>query len=91
MNERLLKLAETLVQMLRESTLIQGTLTLMVTVVWLVMMASGKPVPDVMNGIEGIIVGYYFGTKSQLGARTIVQDFVKVQEKRDTEILNKDC
>lgn len=51
-----------LVQLFRESVVIQGVLTLVVVgaAVWL--LALGQPVPDQLWGFVGLVLGYYFGS-----------------------------
>ena len=52
--------------LLRESVILQGTLTLAFCGVWLFMVGSGKPIPDALNNMVGLVVGFYFGGKIQL-------------------------
>ncbi len=46
-----------------ESVIIQGVLTLAVvgTICYLVIL--GKPIPEIMVNLSGLIVGFWFGTK----------------------------
>ncbi len=54
---------ETLLQLLRESILIQGTLTLTVVGVALYLMATGQEVPTDLWTLVTLVVGFYFGSK----------------------------
>jgi hypothetical protein len=54
------------IDLLAESVIIQGILTLAVVGTWLYMLATSVPVPDTLNNILGIVVGFYFGGKVSL-------------------------
>jgi hypothetical protein len=57
---------EKFLDLLRESVILQGILTLSVCGVWLFLVASGKTVPDALTNIVGLVIGFYFGGKIQL-------------------------
>lgn len=59
-------LRDDLVALLRESIIIQGTLTLMVVAVWLWMIANGRTPPDLLNGAVALVLGFFFGSKLAL-------------------------
>ena len=52
-------------ELLAESTLIQAVLALGLLVGILTLIFMGRPVPDVLVNAFLLILGYYFGTKSQ--------------------------
>lgn len=52
--------------LLRESVILQGILTLAFVGVWLYLIAAGQNVPDALNNMVGLVVGFYFGGKIQL-------------------------
>lgn len=54
------------VDLLRESVIVQGLLTLAVVGVWLFMIATVKPVPDTLTNIVGLVFGFFFGGKYAL-------------------------
>lgn len=58
-------MADKLIELLRESTLIQGSMALGATATMAILYLMGKPVPQTLVDIVFVIVGYYFGTKSQ--------------------------
>ena len=53
----------TFVELLRESVIIQGILTLSVLGVWLYMIASTGSAPEILTGVVGTMIGFYFGGK----------------------------
>jgi len=71
--EKLVDFAILLAEMWRESTIIQGVLTLSVIGVWLAMVYTAKPIPDAMNWVVGAVVGFYFGTKNTQSAKSLVK------------------
>lgn len=81
--EKLLDLAVLLAEMWRESTIIQGLLTLSVIGVWLAMVFIEKQIPDAMNWVVGAVVGFYFGTKNTQSAKNLVHQVMA--DKRDCE------
>jgi len=54
-------------QLMKESVIVQGILTIMVVGAWLIMLSRATPVPAGLELIVGTVVGFYFGGKSQLG------------------------
>lgn len=59
-------LRDDLVSLLRESIIIQGTLTLMVVAAWLYMIVDGRTPPDLLNGAVALVMGFFFGSKLAL-------------------------
>ncbi len=64
-------MANKLIDLLQQSVIVQGALTLGVVGVWLYLHATGHPIPDGLNQIVGLVVGFYFGGKSLLQAQKI--------------------
>ena len=54
-----------LIELLRDSTLIQGSITLVCICGIVYLWVTGKPVSDNLLGIVLLIIGYYFGSKTQ--------------------------
>ncbi len=52
-------------ELLADSTIIQGLLTILVVGVWLYLVVTGQAVPDTLYAIVGTVTGFYFGSKSQ--------------------------
>jgi hypothetical protein len=50
-------------ELLKESVIIQGTLTLLVVGAWLYMIVTGQTVPETLNNTVGLCLGFYFGGK----------------------------
>lgn len=55
-----------LLELWRESSLIQGLMALGCIGTVSYMYATGKPVPDTLIAIVSLILGYYFGSKNTL-------------------------
>lgn len=53
------------IDLLKSSALVQGSIALVVTSGMIYMYVSGKTVPNELLGIVMIILGYYFGVKTQ--------------------------
>jgi len=56
---------EVFVELLRESVLIQGFLTILVVGVWSYLLISTGSVPEVLTNVVGLVIGFYFGGKVQ--------------------------
>jgi len=54
------------VELWESSAIIQGTMALAATGAIIYLAVTGREVPEVLAGIVGIIVGFYFGTKRAL-------------------------
>jgi len=52
--------------LLRESVIVQSTVTLILVITLCVMFATGRPVPDLLAGITLLVFGFWFGSKTQL-------------------------
>jgi carbon starvation protein CstA len=59
------KIVDKLISLLRDSTLIQGSITLVCVCGIVYLWVTGKPVSDSLLGIVLLIIGYYFGSKTQ--------------------------
>lgn len=57
--------------LLQQSVITQGILTIGVTGTWLYLHIAGQPVPPELNQIVGLVVGFYFGGKAVLQAQSI--------------------
>lgn len=52
-------------ELLEESVLVQATITLIMVVTVTYMYAAGMEVPDALVNFVALILGYYFGSKTQ--------------------------
>lgn len=52
--------------LLRESVIVQSTVTLALVITLCVMFATGRPVPDLLAQTTLLVIGYWFGSKTQL-------------------------
>lgn len=52
-------------QLLRESVIVQGLITLSLVVTVCYMYASQKPIPVDLLGLLTLVIGFYFGAKVQ--------------------------
>jgi len=64
-------------KLMAESVIVQSMLALIFSVAVLVLVIMGKEVPSEIWGLLGIIIGWYFGTKSQQTITT----YLKSKEK----------
>ncbi len=53
------------VELLRESVIFQGILTLSCVGVWLYMMVTQMPIPPELHAAVGLVLGFFFGSKVQ--------------------------
>lgn len=53
------------IDLVKSSTLVQGTIALVITITICIMYATGKNVPGELISTLSLILGFYFGTKSQ--------------------------
>lgn len=51
--------------LLRESVIVQSVVTLVLVITLCVMFVIGRPIPDLLAYLASLIVGYWFGSKSQ--------------------------
>ena len=52
-------------ELLKESVLVQGIITLVLLSVISYLTIAGKPVPELLGSALMLVLGFYFGTKSQ--------------------------
>ena len=52
--------------LLRESVIVQSTVTLALVITLCVMFVTGRPVPDLLAWITTAVIGFWFGSKTQL-------------------------
>jgi hypothetical protein len=62
----IMSIADKLIELLKESTLIQGTVTIGVIAVICVLYLSNREVPQTLVDIVMVIVGFWFGSKTNL-------------------------
>jgi len=67
----------TLIELLRESVLIQAVITLIVVTGVVYLYASGRPVPQELWSLVSLIIGFYFGSKVERQAQELAR---KVEE-----------
>lgn len=63
----------TLVDLLKSSALIQGMLALALTGAIIYQVLNGQPASEALLTLDGAIVGYYFGTKTEQSINRAVQ------------------
>lgn len=64
---------EILAQLLRESVLIQAIVTLILTVGMVYMYMVGKTIPQDFLNLQLLIIGFWFGSKSEARIRNYVK------------------
>lgn len=52
-------------ELLKESVIIQGLITLALISTTCYLVAAGKPVPSELWAANGLVLGYFFGAKQQ--------------------------
>jgi hypothetical protein len=57
-------------ELFKASYVIQGTVTLLFCVAIVALICLNRPVPDYLVNFVAIILGFYFGTKTQQNANT---------------------
>lgn len=67
-------LRDDIVSLLRESILVQSTLTVMVVGVWLYMVARGQTTPELLDLAVTTLLGFFFGSKLALRKATLTED-----------------
>lgn len=51
--------------LLERSVIVQGAITIIIVITLCYMFVSGKPVPESLLAFASLILGFWFGTKSQ--------------------------
>lgn len=59
---------DTFTDLLKSSVIMQGVLSLAVVGAWIYLLVAGLPVPDGLNNIVGLVIGFFFGSKLALQA-----------------------
>jgi len=62
--EKVKKRMQTFWALLRESVILQGTLTLCFTVTVCYLAVTGQPIPELLTQGTMLILGFFFGSKS---------------------------
>jgi len=58
-------MADKILDLFQQSTIMQGTITLIMVGVYAFLVATGKPVPTDFLGLVTLVVGFFFGAKLQ--------------------------
>lgn len=63
-------------ELLRESVILQATMTLSILFVVLYLVMVGRPIPDILSTALSLLLGFYFGNKVSLakGTTTIIAE-----------------
>lgn len=56
-------------QLLKESVIVQGLVTLALVGTTCYLYATGKPVPDTLLSLDSLAIGFFFGAKVQQALR----------------------
>jgi hypothetical protein len=57
--------------LLAKSVIMQSVLTILVVGAWLYMIVMGKPVPELLETVVGLVVGFFFGSKITGGMQSL--------------------
>ena len=57
--------------LLARSVIMQSVLTILVVGAWLYMIIMGKPVPELLETVVGLVVGFFFGSKVTGGMQSL--------------------
>jgi hypothetical protein len=57
--------------LLARSVIMQSVLTILVVGAWLYMIVVGKPVPELLETVVGLVVGFFFGSKVTGGMQSL--------------------
>lgn len=60
-------------ELVEQSIIFQGLLTLIIVGAWVYMLVTGKPVPNELHAAAGIVMGFFFGAKQSIFARKEAQ------------------
>ena len=52
--------------LLAESVIVQGIITVLIVGADVYLIVTGQPVPELLSNLTGIVVGFYFGSKLAL-------------------------
>jgi hypothetical protein len=59
----------TFAELMEQSVIFQGILTLAITGAWVYMMVQQLPVPPELHAAAGIVMGFFFGSKQSIFAK----------------------
>lgn len=74
------KFMDTFIDLLKSSTLIQALITFTMLVTITVLILTNRVVPDILTNAFLLILGYYFGTKSQQALERNIKAFSRKDE-----------
>lgn len=57
------KIMDKFYELLKESVIVQSTITLVLIIVLAILIIQGRPIPDFLTLLVGTVMGFYFGTK----------------------------
>jgi len=69
--------------LLKESIIVQSLVTLMLIITIIILVLTGRPVPDIMANLTTLVIGFWFGTKVQHAAN------VAAQERKGTDLSER--
>jgi len=69
-------------ELFRESVILQAMITLVLILVLVYMMVSGKEIPDQLYQMTFLVLGFYFGGKIENGKARAIQ---QMQDNKDGE------
>lgn len=64
-------------QLLKESVIIQGTITVLIVGAIVYLAIAQIVIPDILGQMGFLIVGFYFGSKSGIAIQTSVKDTIE--------------
>ena len=80
---------QTIVDLLRESVLVQGAITFVVIGVYAYLVVIGQPVPDDFKQVALLIIGFFFGQKvARPVTETRVRDLARAEAQN---VSRKEC
>jgi hypothetical protein len=57
--------------LLARSVIMQSVLTILVVGAWLYLIVMGKPIPELLETVVGLVVGFFFGSKVTGGMQSL--------------------
>lgn len=60
------------IDLLKQSVIVQASITFVFTCVIAYLVIMGKPVPEIVNNAYLLILGFYFGSKSNVQAQATI-------------------
>jgi len=71
MNRMEVTMWDKVLDLLARSVIMQSVLTILVVGAWLYMIVMGKPVPELLETVVGLVVGFFFGSKVTGGMQSL--------------------